>query len=627
MRGRAALVGGATGGLHRPERAHTAAQRPTRPPLQEPPPPSPPRAAAMASSMARGASSTMASAGARRLTLRRSRVRPAVAARSSRAAAPRARRAAARATDDAAETKAKEGDFGDADAQQLLGFRQTEATEELPKWKVMVQLTKPGTWIPVVWGVLCGAAASGNFHWIEGFPRDIFQAVLCMTLSGPCLTGFTQTINDWYDKDIDAINEPNRPIPSGKVTGVDVAIQSFGLMTAGWALAWQLDTWRGHEFPTLTAIALFGTFISYIYSAPPLKLKANGWQGTYALGASYIALPWWAGMAVFDDSTLTPEIIVITLMYSIAGLGIAIVNDFKVRGAIRRHRRARLRAPARARSDTRPPLPCAGPSRSRAIASWASSLSQSSSASTRPSGSPWARSMAFRSWLRSGCTSSSTRTPTPSRSPCSSSHRSSRRCAFSFRIPWKTYVEARALNSCHRRARARARSQLARAPPGASSACTVLTASGRAATPARANTGCQVSGKRAAVPRLRHPHHCARRWAHQRRGFRRQPAQLKGQPVIDRRHKLAHTRELAHIAPSLYPREWLSTEIQIRPDIRTHCWRAPASTRPDEHPDRRVILPTRLSVGRYQSVVDQACLEGCERCALRRALGQLLPTR
>lgn len=52
-------------------------------------------------------------------------------------------------------------------------------------------------------------------------------------------------------------------------------------------------------------------------------------QGTYALGASYIALPWWAGMAVFDSDTLTPEIVAITLMYSIAGLGIAIVNDFK----------------------------------------------------------------------------------------------------------------------------------------------------------------------------------------------------------------------------------------------------------------------------------------------------------
>lgn len=83
----------------------------------------------------------------------------------------------------------------------------------------------------------------------------------------------------------------------------------------------------GHEVPTVTALTLFGGFIAYIYSAPPLKLKQNGWAGNYALGASYIALPWWAGQALFGQ--LNPTIIVVTLVYSMAGLGIAVVNDFK----------------------------------------------------------------------------------------------------------------------------------------------------------------------------------------------------------------------------------------------------------------------------------------------------------
>ena len=29
---------------------------------------------------------------------------------------------------------------------------------------------------------------------------------------------YTQTINDWEDREIDAINEPYRPIPSGAIT-------------------------------------------------------------------------------------------------------------------------------------------------------------------------------------------------------------------------------------------------------------------------------------------------------------------------------------------------------------------------------------------------------------------------
>ena len=58
-----------------------------------------------------------------------------------------------------------------------------------------------------------------------------------------------------------------------------------------------LRRWAGHESPTLFYLALGGSFISYIYSAPPLKLKQSGWIGNYALGSSYIALPWLAGQA------------------------------------------------------------------------------------------------------------------------------------------------------------------------------------------------------------------------------------------------------------------------------------------------------------------------------------------
>jgi chlorophyll synthase len=81
--------------------------------------------------------------------------------------------------------------------------------------------------------------------------------------------------------------------------------------------------------PLVHVPQVFGSFIAYIYSAPPLKLKANGWTGTYALGASYIALPWWCGHAMFDAASISGQEVVLTVLYSLAGLGIAIVNDFK----------------------------------------------------------------------------------------------------------------------------------------------------------------------------------------------------------------------------------------------------------------------------------------------------------
>ncbi|HEY9706556.1 MAG TPA: chlorophyll synthase ChlG, partial [Allocoleopsis sp.] len=167
-------------------------------------------------------------------------------------------------------------------------------------------------------------ASAGDFTWTW---ENVLKSLTCMLMSGPLLTGYTQTVNDFYDREIDAINEPYRPIPSGLISVPQVVTQIIVLLLGGIGVAYILDQWANHSFPIMTVLAIFGSFIAFIYSAPPLKLKQNGWLGNYALGASYIALPWWAGHALFGQLNLT--IMLLTLFYSLAGLGIAIVNDFK----------------------------------------------------------------------------------------------------------------------------------------------------------------------------------------------------------------------------------------------------------------------------------------------------------
>jgi chlorophyll synthase len=207
-------------------------------------------------------------------------------------------------------------------ARQLLGMKGASLSSNI--WKIRLQLMKPITWIPLIWGVVCGAAASGHFHWRPG---DVLASLACMLMSGPLLAGYTQTLNDYYDRELDAINEPYRPIPSGAISLPQVKQQIWVLLAAGLAVAWGLDLWAGHRTPVLLLLALGGSLVSFIYSAPPLKLKQNGWLGNYALGASYIALPWWAGQALFGQLTWVTALL--TLAYSLAGLGIAVVNDFK----------------------------------------------------------------------------------------------------------------------------------------------------------------------------------------------------------------------------------------------------------------------------------------------------------
>ncbi len=210
-----------------------------------------------------------------------------------------------------------------AKARQMLGMKGA-STEAASIWKIRLQLMKPITWIPLMWGVVCGAASSGAYTWsIE----NVLKAALCMLMSGPLLTGYTQVVNELYDREIDAVNEPYRPIPSGAISIPQVVTQIFVLLAGGIGVAYILDRAANHDFPSMTCLAIGGALIAYIYSAPPLKLKQNGWLGTYALGASYIALPWWAGHALFG--TLNWTLIAVTLFYSLAGLGIAIVNDFK----------------------------------------------------------------------------------------------------------------------------------------------------------------------------------------------------------------------------------------------------------------------------------------------------------
>jgi geranylgeranylglycerol-phosphate geranylgeranyltransferase len=87
-----------------------------------------------------------------------------------------------------------------------------------------VRLIRPLNCVVMSFAVLVGASLTGlgNLYWLN----LLYGAVTAFTL-----TGAAMAVNDYYDFDIDKINEPKRPIPSGEVS-MRAALLETGILTA-----------------------------------------------------------------------------------------------------------------------------------------------------------------------------------------------------------------------------------------------------------------------------------------------------------------------------------------------------------------------------------------------------------
>ncbi len=192
------------------------------------------------------------------------------------------------------------------------------SSSAVPAWPVVAELLKPITWFPPMWAFCCGVIASGISP--DGRWLTIITGVL---LAGPLVCASSQAVNDWFDRHVDAINEPNRPIPSGRMPGswgLYIAIIWTGLSLA---VAATLGTWG-------FAAGALGLLLAWAYSAPPLRLKLNGWWGNAACGLCYEGLAWVTGAAVMAGGAMPDaRSLVLAGLYSAGAHGIMTLNDFK----------------------------------------------------------------------------------------------------------------------------------------------------------------------------------------------------------------------------------------------------------------------------------------------------------
>jgi chlorophyll synthase len=181
----------------------------------------------------------------------------------------------------------------------------------------MLALLKPVTWFPPMWAFACGVVSAGRLdaRW------DALALGVCV--AGPLVCGASQIVNDWFDREVDAINEPQRPIPSGRVPG------AWGLWLG---VAWSVLALGAGALlgPTGLAATAGALAMAWAYSAPPLRFKRNGWIGNLAVGVSYESLAWITGAAVALGGTLpSPRVLLVAALYGLGAHGILTLNDFK----------------------------------------------------------------------------------------------------------------------------------------------------------------------------------------------------------------------------------------------------------------------------------------------------------
>ncbi len=199
----------------------------------------------------------------------------------------------------------------------MIARTANEGRITVPSVGAVVELLKPITWFPPMWAFACGVISTG-----QPFSERWMYVAGGVLLAGPMVCGASQAVNDWFDRHVDAINQPERVIPSGRMPGrwglyvailTSVLSLAFSLLLGSWVFV----------------AAIAGVALAWAYSAPPFRLKQNGWLGNAAVGFSYESLPWMTAAAAAIGAFPGWPIVSIALLYGIGAHGIMTLNDFK----------------------------------------------------------------------------------------------------------------------------------------------------------------------------------------------------------------------------------------------------------------------------------------------------------
>ena len=181
----------------------------------------------------------------------------------------------------------------------------------------LLELIKPVTWFPPMWAFLCGVGSVGALN-----SNNTILILSGLLLAGPLVCGMSQAVNDWCDRHVDAINQPERPIPSGRVSAGWGFFTGIIMSATSIIFAYYLGS-------LIFFATIIGVLAAWLYSLEPIRLKRSAIFGPGVVAICYEGLPWFTGAAIFTISLPNKEVLIVLSLYALGAHGIMTMNDFK----------------------------------------------------------------------------------------------------------------------------------------------------------------------------------------------------------------------------------------------------------------------------------------------------------
>ncbi len=136
--------------------------------------------------------------------------------------------------------------------------------------------TRPFTLWPPALGIVSGGLTAFGAHPRAEFSWLLLARIGVGALMAAVLNAASNGINQIHDLELDRVNKPDRPLPSGRMGMTEAHVLTWGFF----ALALLLAAWVNLQCFILAASA---AVLTWVYSAPPLRTKKHGWWANFTI--------------------------------------------------------------------------------------------------------------------------------------------------------------------------------------------------------------------------------------------------------------------------------------------------------------------------------------------------------